>query len=404
LNILPPIDVKISAMKKVTHWLLILFLFSVPLSQWISIKLLIVLFVVSFFIKKSFKAKQFLFHFGDILAYLLILILGILYTQDHPSAWRVLETNFSFLAFPIVMLKTENIKESDLHNFLRSFLSGVLLATLICLINAVFLFINGGSVDLFFFEQFTSVINIQPIYLAYYIIFAITYGLYVLYYKKSSIHSAVIIFLLLYLFLILMLTGGKTSFISILLVFSFFILKFLVEESAPIKRITIGLICIMVVCMVLANSVEKDTHVSSLNDSWERFVLWESAIRASPDLLWGVGTGDYKDVLNRYYLAHNLPQYASESYNSHNQFIQILFTNGILGVIAILFLVGRPLYLSVKYNDVFGTLVFFSFLIYGMTEVFLGRYQGIVFFVILHQIFISYYSSLKPSFASLKGA
>ena len=45
--------------------------------------------------------------------------------------------------------------------------------------------------------------------------------------------------------------------------------------------------------------------------------------------------------------------------------------------------------LSFKNNNSFGVLVFFPFLIYGVTEVFLGRYQGVIFFALLHQVFIN---------------
>ena len=51
-------------------------------------------------------------------------------------------------------------------------------------------------------------------------------------------------------------------------------------------------------------------------------------------------------------------------------------------------MVGRPLYLAVKNKNILAILCMFPFLIYGMTEVFLGRYQGVVFFALLHQVFI----------------
>lgn len=155
--------------------------------------------------------------------------------------------------------------------------------------------------------------------------------------------------------------------------------------------------------MFIINATEQEDRGMVLNDSWDRLVLWESAMKANPDLIFGVGTGD-KALLNNYYTSHGLEKFAKENYNSHNQFIQILFTNGVLGLLALLILIARPIYLSIRHQDVLGTLVFFPFLIYGVTEVFLGRYQGIVFFALLHQVFISYYYSLRKGqeVASLK--
>ena len=173
--------------------------------------------------------------------------------------------------------------------------------------------------------------------------------------------------------------------------FSFFVLKFFIEERTLPRKLTFILVLLMTITMFVVNSARDNKVI--LDDSWERFVLWESAISANPSLLFGVGTGDYKDEMNKYYQNHAMLQFANESYNSHNQFIQLFFSNGLIGLFAIALLVIRPLYLSYKSQNILGILVLFPFLIYGVTEVFLGRYQGVVFFALLHQIFILQYKS-----------
>jgi O-antigen ligase len=153
----------------------------------------------------------------------------------------------------------------------------------------------------------------------------------------------------------------------------------------------------MLGCIFLV-SVEEGSQREEMNDSWDRFILWRSAIQANSDYLTGVGTGDYKIVLNEFFREHNQEMFARESFNSHNQFIQIFFSNGFFGLAALTLMLLRPLYLAFKHNDQMGILILFPFLIYGMTEVFLGRYQGVVFYALLHQIFISFYLSSKQSF------
>jgi O-antigen ligase len=132
-------------------------------------------------------------------------------------------------------------------------------------------------------------------------------------------------------------------------------------------------------------------------------LLWESALHANPNTVFGVGTGDYENVLNEYYETHDLSTYASSNFNPHNQFIGTYIANGLIGLICLLLLLGKPIYLSVKTGNALGTLIFFPFIIYGITEVFFGRYQGVVFFALLHQMFTAYYLGSKPSF-SLKRA
>jgi len=156
---------------------------------------------------------------------------------------------------------------------------------------------------------------------------------------------------------------------------------------------TFAIVLCMLAGMFLFSYLYKKMGSPSykITDYWERMELWESGISANSHPWLGVGTGDYKKELNQFYLDHHLTNYAQESFNLHNQFIQILFSNGVIGFVGMLILLGRPLYLSVRNQNVLGAITFFPFLIYGMSEVFLGRFQGVVFFALLHQVFISFY-------------
>jgi O-antigen ligase len=133
-------------------------------------------------------------------------------------------------------------------------------------------------------------------------------------------------------------------------------------------------------------------------DFWERFTLWDAALKANPNPIFGVGTGDYKVVLNQYFHSQGLSFFAEESYNSHNQFIQMYFSNGIFGLLSLCIIILRPLYLSFKVQNPLGILIIFPFITYGITEVFLGRYQGVVFFVFCHQLVVAKYYLIKPKF------
>ena len=205
----------------------------------------------------------------------------------------------------------------------------------------------------------------------------------------------------------LILTGGQTTFISMLLIFSFFIIKYILGEKSPNQATVFFLIVTLTVFMfstiVVFQNNDEFLQLSNQNDYWERMTLWESALKANDNPLFGVGTGDYILVLNEYYRSHDLVKYANDNVNSHNQFIQIYFSNGLIGLFSLFILLARPLYLSVKTQNPLGILIFFPFIIYGITEVFLGRYQGVVFFSFLHQAFISYCYYSSPQY-SLKVA
>jgi O-antigen ligase len=161
------------------------------------------------------------------------------------------------------------------------------------------------------------------------------------------------------------------------------------RESLTVTLVLLLLSC-MVGVMIAFRSNEIFLSVSNQNDYWERMTLWESAINANTSVLAGVGTGDYNLVLNSYYRQHDMARFANENLNSHNQFIQSYFSNGLLGLVTLLFMLARPLYLSVRLQNLLGILLYFPFVMYGVNEVFLGRYQGVVFVAFIHQILVSH--------------
>lgn len=377
--------------------IVLLFVFILPLSQFISIRLLVITVALLPFTRLEIKGKQIFKSSWDILLYFLILIIGLTYSENLPYGIKVIETNLSLLALPLVFIPLLNSTEKQVRHIFYAFASGLCLASMICIVNALIMYFKTGDIQSFFFYNLTNILGFQPTYFAYYLIFVITYGLYLIFYGKTQDTLYLKFLYIIFLFTVLTLTGGQTSFISLLLIFSFFILKFLVEDKNVIKRVTAILIVIMISWFFLITVLTKNEGIQLLSDSWDRLILWESAIEALPDPISGVGTGDYKTVLNQYYSDHQMKRYASESFNSHNQFIQLLLSNGLLGIGAFLLMIIRPLYLSYKNDNILATLCLFPFLIYGVTEVFLGRYQGIVFFVFLHQLFMIQLNTAKNS-------
>lgn len=376
------------------------FIFIITLSQFLSVRLIFILLLFSFFIKLRRTNLYHVFNRSwDIFLYLLLMIIGLTYSSDVIQGFKVVETSFSLLAIPIIFYGVP-IEVNRFRWVLISFISGLLMACIICLSYSGFKFTQKGDSSVFYFEELTSIINIQPTYMAYYLCFALTVGLYYLYHENTKIPIQLLVGSLVLFFIVLMLTGGRTAYVSMVFVFSFFILKFLFDEvRLKPKRLALALSVIFMVSMLVVNHYNFNSSKEELyGDYWERITLWHSAINASKDYIFGVGTGDYKYVLNEYYKAQGWNEYAQRSFNSHNQFIQSFFSNGVFGLMALVIIIARPLYLSFKIQNSLGILIIFPFIIYGMTEVFLGRYQGVVFFVLCHQIVVFQYYLINQDF------
>lgn len=334
----------------------------------------------------------------DVLLYIAVLLLGLAWTTDMPSGFRTLETYFSLLAMPIVIGRFGIITQKDLNNIFKSFGLGVIVACIVCLVNAFIVYSKTSDANAFFYYELTSVIGSHPTYMAYFLIYVITIGLYQLYYRETELPRPLIAVVLVFSFAMLMLTGGSTAFISLLLIFSFFILKFTLEDRSSNKQFVIVMVSLMIISLFIINTFDFwQTSETVKSDYWERSSLWEAALRANPNALFGVGTGDDKLALNDYYMKHGLEKFANENYNSHNQLLQVYLATGIIGLLALIIILAKPMYLALRNQSPIGILVFFPFVIYGMNEVFMGRYQGVVFFALLSQLYTSYYSSLQPS-------
>jgi hypothetical protein len=202
--------------KKVNHffWLAFLsFVVILPVSSFISTRILVLIFsFLLFFGERKFDLTEFLKSSWDVLLYLFVISIGLLYSSDKSMGIRTLETSFALLALPVICFRMPDVSRDRLNKIFLFFSFGIFSAGLICLIRAFFIYLNGGhNGEVFFFYDFTEIINSHPTYFAYYLIFAITYGLYALNYEKIQFPLPFIIGFILFCFLILLLTGGQTA-------------------------------------------------------------------------------------------------------------------------------------------------------------------------------------------------
>lgn len=392
--------------RSIFRFSLFAFVFLIPVSPGLSIKFLIVSIFFSLILVRNDEWLSTLIKSSwDLLLYYLVLVIGLIYSDDMSSGMSVLERNLSLIMVPFLLSKVDHLDKKFLNTTFSVFTVGVITASLICLGYAVWRDMYLDFHHGYYYDQFTTIIDSQPTYMAYYVCFSIIFLLYFLSYESTTTFQKTgISFAIIFLSVILMLTAGRSTFASMLMMTSFFFLK-LLFETAPLRNRLLG---IAVTTLLVAIIFFQSPYVRKIipdfpngrsgsmqqirGDSWERLILWKSAIEASSNIMVGVGTGDHGVVMNEYFRSHGLPEYAESNLNAHNQYIQILFSNGLIGLAAVLILMMRPIMLSVWRQNIFGMLTFFPFLIYGISEVFLGRYQGIIFFVLLHKLFVRYLS------------
>lgn len=390
----------ISYRQKVLWWMLKAFAFSVPLSSFLSIRILVLTSLYGLFVCRPSHVPLKLARYAwDLMLFIATLIFGLSYTADLTSGIQMLETNFCLFALPLVFAFVDPINKSTIKKLSMTYLVGLALASLIMIGSSAFKYAESIDVSKFTYYNLTDTLGFQPTYFAYYLSFGICLMLYGLYTNQASISRNIILVGILFLFFVLMLTASRTAYLGLLLILSFFILRYFFGESKSSTKVVALVSIFLLLSMLLFNYFDLNTLMADADegtDFWERFTLWDAALRANPNPIFGVGTGDYKVVLNQYYLSQGMTLFAEENYNSHNQFIQIYFSNGIFGLLSLCILICRPLYLSFRVQNPLGILIIFPFIVYGITEVFLGRLQGVVFFVFCHQLVVNQYYLIKP--------
>ncbi|MDZ7646839.1 MAG: hypothetical protein U5K54_06490 [Cytophagales bacterium] len=153
------------------YWLIILVAFSIPLSQYLNVRILLVSVVLTLFLGLNRFTLSNLFRDSwDILIYVSVLIFGLLYTTDLAQGLRVLETNFSFLAIPIIVTSLQ-LNSKQLNNLWLAFILGLLTASAICISFALFSFFQDHELGHFLTTTLPVRLVSIPTHFAYYLSF-----------------------------------------------------------------------------------------------------------------------------------------------------------------------------------------------------------------------------------------
>jgi len=80
-----------------------------------------------------------------------------------------------------------------------------------------------------------------------------------------------------------------------------------------------------------------------------------------------------------------------KNYNAHNQYLSSWLIGGLFSFLALVFLLGRNFFLSVKHNNHLLFLVVTFYMIVMFTENILEREDGVIFF----SLFLNYFALLN---------
>lgn len=379
------------------NYLLYAIAFFIPLIPRFVPTLIFVFGILSLFaIFKGYSRAQ----MGEVptilIAIFCLFLLGLGYTENMERGWFNVEVKLSLLAFPIAFFGFRFVNSNNYNRILRFFLYGTLIASAFCYLQSFFMvFIKGLPYYYFVTSRFSVIIHQS--YFTLYLIFSMIIALH-LYWPlevKSAWKMLKLISILVFFSLAVVLTGSKTGFIMWLLIAVGVTILFLVRmrnKAIPIIALAVIMSLVSLVIqkapvlqsrlinvLTVAQSDEVDPNAKE--STAVRYLVYTSAwsiITSSP--WYGVGTGDFQDVLDEVYLQKGFAQAAEKHLNAHNLFLQTWISIGVPGFMLVVGLFLLMFYNAIKQKD----LVMLGFtaicFIISLTESTFNVQAGVVFF------------------------
>jgi len=355
---------KVKSLKLLENWHLIGVAITLPWTI-ISNNIAIILFVIYqiwLFAKnrKPFIFDPILFAFWSLF---FLSGIGLIYTSDFPNGLKEFEKHLVFFLFPL-LIPSLNKKEIERLFMLFS----------ISLSIRFLLFVLTKDQNLSQIEYYKNL----PLHYPYFGIYAAICGLFFLHRFYFDFEKYKPTFILLFLFFawLVFISSSRNAQIYFFTSCSIITLVF-------IGRLKIILLLIPIIILLSAIAFYSLPRFAQFADALGvKELSWLCSIEplnTTSKWLFGVGTGGAQFELQECYY-HHKSWFYDFRYNSHNQYLTVLLTNGVFSFISFCLLIGYHIWFSISKKNTLLFLISFSLAISSVSESVLLVNKGIIFY------------------------
>jgi O-antigen ligase len=356
--------------------------------------------IISLFFKRQSITKFEIFNFifrGPAFwftLYYLLLILGLLWTENHLFALSKLENKLAFILFPTLLFFT--VRKWCNIEWKQLLVYSLLFALVMYETLALWRYI-GQSENSWQFEFLSSRFSIfmHRSYFACYLII----GIVLLFENIRSAFSISTVALISFFSVGVLQTESKAGIVCLFLVFVFQFYSFLKLKHKKFNWILTFSIFLFSSILLTNNPIKsrfksmfdaignmQTKNNNSVESNTARIIMWSTSIDVwKENFLFGTGTGDYDDELTAKNLEYKNQGVAKERLNSHNQFLNSAVQLGLVGFFVLLMIFVSSYFFSDK--KLWQLLILIVFLINFLVESFLETQAGIILFVVLLTLF-----------------
>ncbi len=397
---------------RIIEFALLLFAFCLPINTGAT-SYTTALFVICAFILPG--KKHHFFNIGYFLFYAFYIqhFIGLFYSENEKSAWFDLQVKLPLLILPLAF-STIEISEKLLMRLLKIFVLGCFISVLICFYFAyieykenfhlltpeMLRFITWKS----YFTSEKLAVFIHHSYLSLYYDFAI--AILFLLIKRETKYSFLWLILIMVLSATVILLASKSGIILLFFIVLVSMVAFLFDKK--IRFISLILLIVLPATfyyslkyfpniqlrfeyMVDAITKKESTKSTNPEGSAVRIMIWEISTQIIKENKWmGVGTGDVKDELVKYYEKDKILSAQSHKLNAHNQYLQTGIALGGIGFFLLVAALIFPLWFIIKNRDGFFLAFMLILIINLLFESMLERQAGLIAFVFFYGVFLSF--------------
>jgi O-antigen ligase len=381
-----------------------------------------ILWGLAWFLENDFKVNKgmFLGNRTSILFFLFIgfylwQILGLLLADSLGLGFERLFKRLSFFLFPFVLFYPGEKITKNIILIIRLFAICTFIYLLYCFGNALhhsFIIHDGNWIfnphppvytyENYFYGYLLSH-SAHPSYLSMYIVLSILISLESLFDKSLSLLKKCFwsILLLVFLVTIYLLSSRAGMLAAIILLPIYFFSKLYERFSRLLVLVSILVLVIAFIGIARTNSrvnyfFEGTSHknLKGVFEKDTRHFIWDSALGViRQNIILGVGTGNASEELKKEFISRGYVKGYYDNLNAHNQYIEILLENGLIGLILFMAIFGYMIYIAVSERNILYGLFIIMMIVFFFFETILNRLAGVTFFPLFSFLLLQYKSS-----------
>lgn len=372
------------------------------------------LFLPFFFLdsKESLKRKFYVIRKSKLALlfglFFLSQIVGLIHTEN--ISFGIKKT---ILLLPCVFLPAIIVAEKLSTNYYNLFLKTIKLGTITIFLFFFFLhiIIDERSISTFVYFTIQEKIGVSQFYLSFVFLVSIYECIRQIFVKRKQIIFNSIF--LCFFMLLLTLLGSRTILVLTFISFVFYFLYKYRTKSIFFRTSILLFLFISIGTITQSDIINRKVNVfikttdldldiiktknsfTITKNTFEHRILinYLSLKEILKSLPFGIGTGDYKDLMAQKYEEINFKAGITNQYNLHNQYFTEFLKTGLIGGIVFLSLI---LYLlaNLRLNQDFYIYLIFTFSVACLFESYLDRQHGVFIFSFLLPFFLNYENNL----------